>query len=581
MIQSMSEDPMSEVSTLVELLRIRGNQDAGRLAFTFLKDGEHEESRLTYGELDQSAQRIAARLQAMGLEGERVLLLYPSGLEFIAAFFGCLYAGAIAIPASAPRNLRALQHLRSITDDAQPKLVLTSEGVWARVEPLLSQTGLDSLRWLTDQSLNSMTAGEWHEPQIDGDTLAFLQYTSGSTSEPKGVMVAHRNVLANNRMLRESFGQDEDSVVVSWLPLFHDMGLVGNVLQVIYQGAQCVLMPPEAFLMKPVRWLQAISRYGAQNSGGPNFAYELCARRVTAEQKASLDLSKWEVAFIGAEPVRAGTLERFAEAFSSCGFRGAALYPCYGLAEASLFVAGESKLKGYQAIDFQARSLEEHCAVPCADADVGALKARRLVGCGHGWVGQEISIVDPASSFLCESGRVGEVWVSGPNVAQGYWGRGGDSQETFRAHVIGDGATTYLRTGDLGFFYDGKLFICGRFKDHIIIAGRNHYPADIEQAVEQCHHAIRTGACAAFSVEVDDFERLVVVAELERTYREDDRSVVQAIRQAVAEAHDLMPHSITLLNPTGCPRTSSGKIIRHACRTSWLDGTLNIWKPRR
>ena len=572
-------DSMSEVSTLVELLRLRGSQDADRLAFTFLKDGEHESGQLTYTELDQLAQRIGARLQTMGLAGERVLLLYPSGLEFIAAFFGCLYAGAIAIPASAPRNLRGLQHLRSITEDAQPKLVLASAGVWSRVEPLLGQAGLESLRWQTDESLSAMPAGEWQDPSVSGETLAFLQYTSGSTSKPKGVMVAHRNVLANNRMLRESFGQDEDSVVVSWLPLFHDMGLVGNVLQVIYQGARCVLMPPEAFLMKPVRWLQAISRYGAQNSGGPNFAYELCARRVTAEQKASLDLSKWEVAFIGAEPVRAGTLVRFAGAFTTCGFREAALYPCYGLAEATLFVAGGSKLEGYQAINFKASSLEEHHAVPCDDSD--GTKLRRLVSCGHGWVDQKIAIVDPASGILCASGSVGEIWVSGQNVAQGYWGRGGDSRETFYAHLVGDEGTAYLRTWDLGFFHHDKLFIAGRLKDHIIIAGRNHHPSDIEQTVEQCHSAVRAGACAAFSLDIRDSECLVIVAELERTYRsEDDREMVQAIRQAVAEGHDLMPHSITLLNPTGCPRTSSGKIIRHACRTAWLDGTLKIWKPR-
>ena len=463
--------------------------------------------------------------------------------------------------------------------DAQPKMALTTGEALSCIKLQLEQTGLNAMRWLAVDDIPGETAGEWRDPAVTADTLAFLQYTSGSTSHPKGVMVSHSNLLNNHRMIGEAFGFPEHPNFITWLPPFHDMGLIGNILQALHEAALCVLMPPENFLMKPVRWLQAISRYGGQFSGGPNFAYDLCAQRVSEEQRSTLDLSKWELAFVGAEPVRASSLERFSRVFAPCGFRKQALYPCYGLAEATLFVSGASKSQGPRTASFQADALEEHKVAPASPVEN---KTRTLVGCGHGWLGQEIAIADPATRIPCKQNEVGEIWVSGKNVAQGYWARPAETEHTFRARLADEDETsgeTFLRTGDLGFFHDDALFIAGRLKDHIIISGRNHHACDIEHTVEKCHPAIRTGGCAAFPVDSGETERLVVVAELDRSHRDAGlKPIEQAILRAVAEHHDVTAHAVTLLKPAACPRTSSGKIMRHACRTGFLAGTLNTWK---
>ena len=573
-MSEMSEhDVVGEIPTLVEVLRWRALHEPSRRALIFLQDGEKEEAHFTYRELDARARSIAAQLQSLGMAGERALLLFPSGLEFIAAFMGCLYAGAVAVPANPPRGNRNLHRLRGIMDDAQAKLALTTAAMLARLDPLLGEAGLDVIPWMATGDMQA-PAGSWQDPVVGRDTVALLQYTSGSISRPKGVMVSHGNLLSNARMIRQAFGQSRQTTIVSWLPLFHDMGLIGNVLQGIYLGAECVLMPPEMFLMKPVRWLQAISRYGARNSGGPNFAYELCAQRVTAEQRASLDLSAWELAFIGAEPVRAGTLERFAEAFAPCGFRAEAFYPCYGLAEATLFVSGGCKGTGFTSRQFSTRAMERHKVV-----EVNSGEARTLVSCGRNWQELQVAIVDPDTTTRCAMDRVGEIWISAPSVAQGYWNLPEETERTFRARLPNGNEETYLRTGDLGFFHEDRLFIAGRLKDLIIVAGRNHHPADIEQTAAASHPAVQTDGCAAFSVEEGGEERLVIVAECSRTQRSADHSaVVQAIRQAVAEQHDLGVLAVVFLKPSGIPRTSSGKIRRQACRELFLAGTLDAWK---
>ncbi|HVR99107.1 MAG TPA: fatty acyl-AMP ligase, partial [Thermoanaerobaculia bacterium] len=449
---------LKELPTLIDLLRHRAAEGGRAPAYTFLADGEVEAEQLTYAELDRQARALGAALAAMGergLYGERALLLYPPGLEFIAAFLGCLYGGVVAVPAYPPRSQRGLPRLLSIVQDAKPSVVLTTGALLRKAEALLGQVLGDSgvACIATDQLLEEdagALASAWTPPAIDGATLAFLQYTSGSTSTPKGVMVSHGNLLHNEEMIRQAFGQSAESVILGWLPVYHDMGLIGNVLQPLYVGAPCILMSPVAFLQKPLRWLEAISRYRATTSGGPNFAYALCAQKVTEEQKAGLDLSSWRVAFNGAEPVRAETLDRFAAAFAQCGFRREAFYPCFGLAEATLFVTGGALAEPFVARPFEAAALERDEAVPAESGE--NRPARELVGCGHAWAGQRVEIVDPSTFTACAPGRVGEVWVAGPSVAHGYWGRPDATERDFHARLADEPeAGPFLRTGDLGF----------------------------------------------------------------------------------------------------------------------------------
>lgn len=565
---------MSTPSTLVELIRRRVLQQSDRIAFTFLHDGENEHARLTFGELGQRARAIAAQLQKQKMSGKPVLLLFPSGLDFITAFVGCLYAGAIATPAHVPRLNRNLLRLRAILADAKPEVILTTRATLSRIEPMLAEAGLNSMRWIEVDAVSTECGRDWREPAITRETLALLQYTSGSTSTPKGIMVNHANLLANHRMLQCAFEQNEESTIVTWLPLFHDMGLIGKVLQSLYLGAHCVLMPPECFLVKPLRWLEAISRYRAHTSGAPNFAFDLCCRRTTPEQRAALDLSCWQVAFNGSEPVRSNTLATFSETFASNGFRASAFYPCYGLAEATLFVSGGSKSALAMTTEFDAASLQNGEAVESFGE-----KARALVSCGHTWLEQRIAIVDAETQQRCPPGKVGEIWVSGPNVAQGYWNQPEATARDFQARLADSGEGPFLRTGDSGCFYQNELFIAGRLKDLIIIAGRNHDPADIEQTVEASHPTIRRGCCAAFPIEFGGDERLVIAAELQPRQNEVI-AIRQAIRQAIAETHDLSIHAVELLAPATIPKTSSGKVQRRACRADYLAGNLQRWKDR-
>jgi phthiocerol/phenolphthiocerol synthesis type-I polyketide synthase C len=566
-------DPVVECITLVDVLRWRALNQPDQRAYTFLIDGETEAVRLTYGELDQRACVVGAQLQDLGVTGERVLLLYPPGLEYIAAFFGCLYAGAIAVPTYPPRLNRPDPRLQAIVADAQATVVLTTTHILSNAERRFAHTpGLETLHWLDTDSLADELAGSWHNPGVGSDTLAFLQYTSGSTATPKGVMVSHGNILYNEKMMQQAFGQTEQSTVVSWLPIYHDMGLIGSVFQPLYVGAQCILMSPLDFLQRPFRWLDAISRYKAQTSGGPNFAYDLCAHKITPEQRATLDLSSWEVAFNGAEPVRCHTLEQFATTFEPCGFRHVAFHPCYGLAEATLFVSGGSKLATPVSCVIEGKALEQDRVVETSAENE---EAQTLVGCGRAWLEQDIVIADPQSLTRCLPDQVGEIWVSGSSITRGYWNRQEETERTFQAYLADTGEGPFLRTGDLGFLRKGELFITGRIKDLIIIRGRNHYPQDIELTVEQSHSALQPGSGAAFSVDVDDEERLVIVQEVKRSHRNANmEEVTRAVRQAVAEGHDLQVYAVVLLKPMSIPKTSSGKIQRHLCRTGFLAGDL-------
>ncbi|MET0399701.1 MAG: condensation domain-containing protein, partial [Longimicrobiaceae bacterium] len=562
-------------ASLVELLRLRAEADPDRIAYTFLQGGEVEEGHVTYGELDLRARAVAARLQALGARGTRALLLYPPGLEYIAALFGCFYAGVVAVPAYPPRRNKPDPRLQSIVADCAPTLALATRELLDESERLCAHTPeLSGLRWIATEDVPSDEAEAWTDPEARGDTLAFLQYTSGSTAAPKGVMVSHGNLLHNFAVIEGFTGYTPETRSVIWLPPYHDMGLIGGILQPLFTGYWAALFSPVAFIQRPARWLEAISRYRATSSGGPNFAYELCVHSMRPEERAALDLSHWEIAFNGAEPVRSETLRAFSEAFAPSGFRARAFFACYGLAEATLMVTGSqpAELPVERAVD--AEALGEGVVLEAAPEG-----RYRLVGSGRSAPSQRVIIVDPATLRECAPDRVGEVWVSGPSVAQGYWGLAEATAETFGAFMAETGEGPFLRTGDLGFLDgEGELFVTGRLKDLIVIRGRNHYPQDIEATAVGSHAGLRPGGGAAFSVDEGGEERLVVVHEVARqaTAGADVEEVAGAIRRAVAAEHGVQVHTVALVRPGGVPKTSSGKVQRRACRARLLAGDLPL-----
>ncbi|HEY6119125.1 MAG TPA: aminotransferase class I/II-fold pyridoxal phosphate-dependent enzyme [Pyrinomonadaceae bacterium] len=571
-----SIDGSSQICTLVDLLRFRAVDQPDRLAYSFLVDGEEEVRDLTYREVERNSRAIGAMLQSKVGPAERALLLYPPGLEYVTAFFGCLYAGVTAVPAYPPRPNQSLLRLQAIVGDAQANVVLTSSSVLGNVKRQLADfPDLEALTWITTEEIDECIDNSWRDPEISNDAVAFIQYTSGSTMAPKGVMLSHRNVMHNLSLIHECFRHSSESRGMIWLPPYHDMGLIGGVLQPLYGGFPVTLMSPYGFLQRPLRWLKAITRTRATTSGGPNFAYDLCVRRIGEDQLPDLDLSSWEVAFNGAEPIRHETIDAFTRKFESCGFRREAFYPCYGLAEATLIVTGGAKDAPPVVAAFDREALERNHVKTSSNHSENA---RTLVGCGQRIVDQQIAIVDPATGVRCTNGSVGEIWVAGPSVAMGYWGRPDETEETFNARIALDGDGPYLRTGDVGFLHDNELFVTGRLKDLIIIRGRNYYPHDIELTVERCHPHLRPGGGAAFSVDVNGAECLIVAQEVERQFLRNLNSeeVIDAIRQAVAEHYDLRVHAVALVKTGALPKTSSGKIQRHACRANFLSGGLPL-----
>ena len=567
-------------ANLVDLLRARAAEHGSRVAFRFLNDGENEESRITYGELESQARTIAASLVSHAAAGERALLFYTPGLEFVAAFWGCLYAGVVAVPVFPARLHRQLPRLLAIAADSEAKFVFTTARIQSQSEDLFPRAPeLKKLRWLATDDLAPTLAEGWRDPGATADTLAFLQYTSGSTAAPRGVMVTHGNLLHNLACLREVFQFSLESVGVTWLPHFHDMGLIGGLLQPIFAGGEMIVMPPSAFLQRPGRWLGAVSRYQATTMVAPNFAYELCAQKIPAADLESLDLSNVKVALCGAEPVRPGTLAQFAEAFGPCGFRREAFRPAYGLAEATLIVSGRSNGGEPFTPVVDAEDLRRNRVKP-AEADVA--RRRVLVGCGGIAPGMRVTVVDPDTFAPCAPDRVGEIWVCGPSVASGYWRKPEETQRTFGAHLA-SGEGPFLRTGDLGFLDRGQLLVTGRLKDLIIVRGSNHYPHDLEYTVERSHRALRPAAGAAFSIDADGAERLIIVQEVSDPGSVPCEDAIAAIRRALTESHEVGPDTIVLIEPRSIPRTSSGKIQRYACREAFLAGSLGVvheWRDR-
>lgn len=560
--------------SFIDILRSRALYESDRLAFIFIKDGETESDSLTYQRLDQQAQAIAAQVQSLIMTGERALLLYPPGLEFISAFFGCLYAGIVAVPAYPPRRDRSLDRLRAIVADSQAKIVLTTTQMLSNLEQQFPEAlELKNLFWVATDTITTGTAQEWQQPAVTSDTLAFLQYTSGSTAMPKGVMVSHGNLLHNSELIHKCFEHTPKSHGAIWLPPYHDMGLIGGLLQPVYGGFPVTLMSPVEFLQKPIRWLQAISRYKATTSGGPNFAYDLCVSKITPEQCQNLDLSSWQVAFNGAETIRAQTLEHFAATFAPYGFRREAFYPCYGMAETTLIVSGGLKTAPPVISCVEAAALKQNRVVAASEE-----RSQTVVSLGKAGLNHKVAIANPETLTRCLPNQVGEIWVSGSSVTQGYWNKPEETEKTFHAYLADTKEGPFVRTGDLGFVHNGELFVTGRLKDLIIIRGRNYYPQDIELTVERSHPALRPACGAAFAVEVNGVERLGVAQEVQRTYLRnlDVDEVVGAIRKAVSQEHELQLYAVVLLLTGSIPKTSSGKIQRYACRAGFLDGSLDV-----
>jgi acyl-CoA synthetase (AMP-forming)/AMP-acid ligase II/acyl carrier protein len=548
-------------------------QTPDRIAYTFLREGEHAAEQLTFAELSARVTAFAARLGAQYRPGERLILLYPQGLDFLVAFLGCLESGVVAVPVSLPNRHRGVTLLRAIALDCGASAMLSERALLERLEEsLVTDSVLGALPRFATEEWREPAPKAWVSPKISTESPALIQYTSGSTGSPRGVLVSHANLVHNQRQIQETCGYGVDSVAVSWLPLFHDMGL-GVALMTVSAGMRGVLMSPSAFLQKPIRWLRAISDYRATFSSAPDFGYDLCARRVSPSECDGLDLSSWTIAPNGSEPVRAATFERFVTAFAPYGFRGENYKPVYGLAEATLLVTGDAPGRAPTVRRFSTELLEQgKASVPRSAGEL----SRAFIGCGQPRSGAGLCIVDPHTRQECEAGTVGEIWVSGPSVAGGYWGLEALSEATFRARTA-DGRGPFLRTGDLGFWDDDSLFITGRFKDLVIVRGRNHYPQDIEATVSMCHPALEPQRCAAFSVDGDEGEQLVVVQEVRRSALRsiDTAEVFRAISSAVSLGHGLQTHSIVLIRPASLPRTTSGKVQRKPCARAFLEHSLS------
>ncbi|WP_019633395.1 fatty acyl-AMP ligase [Actinomadura atramentaria] len=559
--------------TLADVLARRAEATPDRLAFSFLDDDLREERRFTYADLYARAARLGAALRAGLPPGARVLLLLPPGPDYVVAVFGCFHAGAVAVSAAPPSPAqldRALPRLRSIVADARVSGVVTNA---------LVRSFVDGLAPLTDDGrpllwLDAEDAGRPGGPLLpptptDPDTSAFLQYTSGSTADPRGVMVGHRNLLANCAALVETYGADADSVLFSWLPPYHDMGLIGGVLQPVYVGAPCHVVSPVAVIRRPRRWLEGMSRFRATISGGPNFMYDRCVLRCPPDLAETLDLSHWRVAVNGAEPVRAATMEAFAAAFAPAGFRAEAFAPSYGLAEATLVVTASRR--GPAVRRFDAAELRAGRARP---ADDGV----PLAGNGEVIADHTVRIVDPETLAPCPDGVIGEVWVQGPSVALGYWDDPRTTSATFRARIAGDpGAGDFLRSGDLGFLRDGELFVTGRRKEVLIINGANHHPHDLEAAAERGEPRLRPHCGAAFTVEGAGAARVVLVLEAAGDRPDAGwADVVAGVRERVAADTGVPVEAVVLVGPRAVPKTTSGKIQRLRCRDRLLSGDLPV-----
>lgn len=601
-----------DLPSICHVLRERSKRQPNDIAFAFHEIGESART-LTYRQLDILAGQTARRLEGLAEVDDRALLVFPPGLEFLVAFFGCLYARVLAVPTTYPRGNKPASRLKTIQASCEAKIALSVPSVvelqenieaavadpkWIAIDPIEITstsgeevvTGSDGEQMASDDSLDDL----YDISAVSGQQIAFLQYTSGSTAEPKGVMVSHRNVLHNLELIQGAFGRihlerdRSQKVCVFWLPAYHDMGLIGTLLEPLYSGWKSVLMSPTAFLKSPEFWLQTISDEKATITGAPNFAFEHCVKKVDPEKAKSLDLSSLRLFFCGAEPIRWEALQKFAKQFSTVGFRDDVFYPCYGMAEATLMATGgdgAQRLKGL-VLD---RGELEHNRVKILSGSPSEFeqtsddaRSTVIVNCGHSHLNMKVAVVDPSSQSSLPENEIGEVWLAGPSIAQGYWDLPEETETAFlngaeQGANEGEEELSWFRTGDLGFIHEGDLFVTGRIKDVIIIRGQNHYPQEIEQTVAGVHPALVQGGTAAFSIDQENAEELVIVQELDRHARNEDlEPIVKEIREAISREHELDVAAIVLVRQAQVPRTSSGKVQRQQCKSLYLARELKV-----
>ena len=562
---------METFSSMVDLLARRAESQPDERAYVFLSDRGAEEAVISFAQLNEAANALAARLSGLARPGERALLVFPPGLEFLIGFFGCLIAGVIAVPMMMPRRQGARDSSAAIIADCEPAVALTSAAFAIRGD-LQARFQREGLQWLSVDLTSPAVDAKAGMPAPRAEDIAFLQYTSGSTSQPKGVAVSHANLLANLEMIRCALGNTRQSTYVNWVPLYHDMGLILNALQTLYVGSLCVLMAPNAFTQRPLNWLRAIHHYRAEVGCSPNFGYDHCVTRYRADQMQDVDLSCWKIALNGAEPVHAETIDRFTGTFARHGFQPGTVFPAYGMAEATLLISGGRRGAGHLTRAVSRSALQSHAVTAPADA----ADAQLLVGCGRALINEQIAIVEPELRTRLPACAVGEIWVNGPNVAQAYWQNPQVTAVALHAGIAGeDDGLRWLRTGDLGFLDEaGELFVTGRIKDLIIVRGINHYPQDIERTVQSADPAFRANCGAAFAIADEGGEEmLVIVQEIERTERNriDPAEMKGLVRENVTEQHELFARHIVLIRPGALPKTTSGKIQRSLARRLWLE----------
>lgn len=575
-------DPLlRNVASMVDVIMCRAEETPDHVVFRFLPEGTDEGESLSFSQLDVMARRVAVSLQQTGHRGDRVVLFFPPGIPYIISLFACFYAGMVAVPAYPPRRNRSSYRVFSIVENAGVSVCLTTQQVLRDIERnFASDFASNKINWICYEDAIIHKPEAWVSPALKGDELALLQYTSGSTGEPKGVMITHYQILYNSEYIRQSFGFSKQTIGMNWLPIYHDMGLIGTIMQAPYIGALSITMPPVAFLQDPLKWLKAITKYKVTTAGGPNFGFDHCIHKVPEIEIEQLDLSSMETFFCGAEPVRAKTMQDFAACFAPAGARPEQLYPCYGMAETVLIVTGGSKLSPLRFATINSKSLAQG---KIEKVDENHPDAITLTGCGHTWLDTEVRIVHPETYEAVPAHHTGEIWISGSGVTQGYWGRPEENLRTFGAQIKDEGTVKYFRSGDIGFLDGNELYITGRIKDLLIFRGVNFYPTDIEFTVQEAHPALRKNAGAAFPALVRGEEQLVIAQEVERSSMHNlpEAEIFSAIRQAIAEEFELSVYAIVLLRPGSIPLTSSGKIQRRVAKYGYLTGELQsiaIWE---
>lgn len=561
--------------SLVNAVQYRAIHTSNQLACTFIN--KEQEEKMTYAKLDEHARAIAAHLQLSGAKpGDRILLLFSPGLPLIQAFFGCLYAGCIAVPIYPPAQTKLIDKAFRIIQNAKPFLAMMTDqhlNKFAKRDQN-GNTYLHQVPCFAIETIKLQMSSLWQPLQIRGHDVAFLQYTSGSTMHPKGVIVTHDNLVDNIQKIDTAFRLNKESISFSWLPPHHDMGLIGYILTPIYAGIPTYLMSPFSFLQNPLSWLQNISNYKATISGSPNFAYDYCVKRIKEEKKKDLDLSCWQIASNGAEPIRKETLEHFYQAFKNYGFRKESFFPCYGLAEATLLVTGSTPNTTYRSITLAKEPYQNHRVSFAAEESADN---HSLVSCGQ--FIQTVKIVDPDQNTLCDEDQIGEIWVSSASIAQGYWQQEEETQHAFHGKISNDDSNQlYLRTGDLGFIHDNELYVTGRIKDLIILYGKNHYPQDIEYTIQNASIQNILGKCAAFVIQSQHEYELTFLCEVKNRFMsvEEQDNLFNTIFELVYHAHQLEIHHIILIPIKTIPHTTSGKIRRNFCKNHFLDKTLPI-----